>query len=757
MGRDTGFPLLSQTTAAFIARWMSAEDTLMDSPWNDSESFIENRSGERNRYLARELLSRWDGELPRPMFVFGIYAPLDGPIPPFRGWGAVQDYPGDNPDSRMNTGAPPPVTSPPGMAAQNNTGTQSSGQRSGSVSTDDSRRQDSLAYEEELRYRASSSARDRPRFRDEPVWDNRNRRPTPYSSAYEGTRSRNTSDDGRRHRAIIAGPPGPRGPLVDPPPAVRGVPDPVRTLDNPDLLLAPRGPDGHPQSEWAIRQAGADTSMEDECPPADPGYAAAEEARIERARTKPLKEGRAVQPSWREGNQRLQGRFYCAQITTLEQAFNLIAFLEAGQQEAYELYSTLTQNLAAFPLHFRMEGEAYLMRHQQDIETSWWITVTGVRRPSRGDRHPGPAQARRAQQQQQIPGPFTPNPVWGDRGGSSIGMGNSMAALARQYGPGVAFNSAGNAHAPARNFARIDDPTRPHPLVDAPRPRYGPRSVGPAPPRSITPVLSVDASQGYLGLSPPDPNDAPPARALSEFVDSALVPNTRWTAGELAERYQHQDPSMWARGILNSSGHIATVLGDTARREDILAHHTNLALAPDQRRALSHQHHQFTHAALILFSVRGLFAHIVRVGGYPVGRAPMGHYASLTDNITLFLTAAWYVSHGIAPDSSDVLALEEFARSRRNMLAGNSNVANEEWPTDDMDAVATLGFEAPRIPLWADVHHAPLRPEAVQNGAVANDGAPPADAPGTGLAGSAHAPMEDVVGGPVKADDVPEA
>ncbi|KAJ6450555.1 hypothetical protein C8R47DRAFT_1230210 [Mycena vitilis] len=729
---------LSRSTAAFILRWMSFEDSNMDTPWNDSDSFIENRSGERNRYLARELLSRWDGELPRPTFVFGIYAPLDGPVPPFRGWGVVQDYPGDNPDTRMNPGAPAPLINTPVMAPQSKPGPQSPGQRSGSVSTDDSRRHDSYAHEEELRYRASHSMRDRPRMRDEPAWGEGNRdsrRPTPYPKyAFEGTRSRNGLPPMRS-----APPPQPRVTPQVPPGMVRMVPDPVRTFDNPDLSMAPRGPDGHPQSEWAIRQAGPDATVDDDCPPPDLGYAAAEEERIAKARVKPLKEGRTHQPVWREDNPRLLGRFYRTQITTLEQAFNLISFLDAGQQEARELFETVTQNLAAFPLHFRTEGEAYLLRNQQDIEAAWWVTITGRRRASRQERHPGPAQARR--QTAQGMGPFTPHPptLYTDRGNPP------------HYQGGASSSSASSSL--TRPFSRIDDPTRPHPRVDAPRAaRYGPRPPERAPPRPPTPVLSQDDSQGYLGRSPPNVSDVAPA--LSEFIDISLVPNTRWTAGALAGRYQHTHPSMWARGIMNSSGHIATTLGDTARREDVLAHHTNLALAPDHRRALNHQHHQFTQAVVNLFSVRGLFAHIVQEGGYPMDMLPMRHYDSLTDNMTIFLAAAWYVTHGIVPGSPDVLALEEFARARRNMQAGNEDVTNEEWAVDDMDAVATLGFTAPRIPLWADINHAPPRPLASASGATAVG-----PAPGTGLEGSAHAvPMEDIVNGPAEkpVEDKPE-
>ncbi|KAJ7660417.1 hypothetical protein DFH06DRAFT_1130306 [Mycena polygramma] len=279
---------------------------------------------------------------------------------------------------------------------------------------------------------------------------------------------------------------------------------------------------------------------------------------------------------------------------------------------------------------------------------------------------------------------------------------------------------------------QIPGPFTPNPPVysdrDAPRPRYGPRIVpAPGPPRAPTPVLSTDNSQGYFGSSPPNSGDTAPA----DFIETAIIPNTRWTAGELATRYQQQHPTIWARGILNSSDHIMSTLGDMACREDVLC------------QALNHQHQQFARMALYLFSVPSLFVHIVKVGGYPVGSAPMPHYDSLTDNMTLFLAAAWYVTHSIAPGSAAVLALKEFSRARRNMLAGNNNLENTTWAVDEMDAVATLSFGAPHIPLCADIYHAPQRPNVPDNNGAGNNDTT-ATNPGAGLAASAHVHMEGV-------------
>ncbi|KAJ7659738.1 hypothetical protein DFH06DRAFT_1130494 [Mycena polygramma] len=570
----------------------------------------------------------------------------------------------------MNTqGAQNSTQNPPGMAAHYNTGAQSASPRSGLVSTNDSRRQDVFTSEDELRHRAMNS-----------------------TQAYEGTRPRSAYQNAPVRGQAMPQPPRGFTPTV----ASRTPVDPVRKLDNPDLTLSPCGPDGHPMSEWAIGQAGPDTSLEDDCDPPNLGYGAGEEERIQCMRAKPLKEGRFTQPSWRESNQRALGRFHHFQILTLEQVWNLIAFLNIGQ-------------LRTWP-PFRFSSAL-----KQDIERARWVTISGAPRASHGECHPGPM-ARRCAQEQNIPGPFTVNVMYGDRGADVFTRTVSSDAV-----------NAG----PSRTHQRVHNPTRPHPLVDSPRPRYGPMMGTPsqghlAPNRPRTPVISTDKSQGYPGLSPPNPNDISPARALSEFPDATLAPNTRWTAGELSHWYMNQHPSMWARGIMNASGGIATALGDTAQREDILY----LPIIPTSRWHRT----SFTLVVLYLFSIPGLFAHIVHVGGYPVGTIPMGHYDSLTDNMTLFLAAAW---NTLAP-------------------AATSWRGYSMSPTpNEMDAAATLAYYATRIPRWEDIRHAPHCPDALRTDAGPTPG--PSSA-GDGLAASVHAvPMEDVQGtAPLPAPEGPE-
>ncbi|KAJ7446038.1 hypothetical protein B0H11DRAFT_1930379 [Mycena galericulata] len=690
-----------------IQRWMALnEDSAMDDPWNDSDEFIEDRTN-RGHYHARKNVSRWAGELPVPTFVYGRHAALNGPVPPFRNFGSVHNYPGDNPGALQ--------AQIPGRY------TPETGSASGYASQSDDSRAPDMGREDALRYRALSS---RDRYSNEPYWDDGrfdtrpqfdNRRPhAQRGNATERRRDHNFAfaDDSRATRDI-ARPRAISPPRIPPSMAVRDHGDPPRIIPSQDLRLAPRGSDGHPQSTWALRQSDPESILdEDSCPGPDVEFCAEEEARIGRAHAKsinPLNNNNIVSV-WNEGNPRLLGRFHRCQIQTLHQAYNLIAFMQIGQQEAYELFMQTTQNLAAFPLRFRTEGEAHLMRHQQQIDRAWWTTTTGAPRPPRHVRHPNPRP----------------------------GVGTVIPYSRRTYasGPYALGPSQPGQTVPAALQAAHQAPRLYGPRTTAP-PTYTFGTAGPSQPvphtamtartrRSITPTLSADSGVGYLGTSPPNPADVPPLLNEAGLAPLNAGTNSRWTIGELENRFSCMHPNGWNRGILTFMSRIGTTMGDTPRRTHVLSLNTFMALSPTHRRALAHQHHLFMDAGIRLFSIDGLYAYILRTGGYEVDSLPLDHYPFLTDNITIFLVAAWFAQHGIAPGSQDVLALEEFARLRRNMSAGISNLDNMEWNDEPHSARIALAMTG--IPAWAELRHAPLRIAA------------------TGLAASVHAPrMEDVV------------
>ncbi|KAJ7029158.1 hypothetical protein C8F04DRAFT_1187942 [Mycena alexandri] len=673
-----------------IRRWMThSEDSPMGPPApNDTPQYIEDNNGS-GQYFQREARSRWAGDLPPPTFVFGIHAL----IPRFNGFGIVENYTGDNPvhtsgpsTSQHRGIATPPAERGPGSL-------YSQGRRSASTTTsssEDSRRVDgTFGHEDELRHRAIAS-RDRDRFSDEPYWDNRQRaradnRRHLYNN-YDGAHGRGwnvSSAENTQNRTPRGQPP--------PPPTLREArsraPEPIQTLDNPDLSLAPRGPDGHPQSEWAIRQANSTTIEHNDCPPSDPRYPELEEERIARVRERPLAAGNISQPAWREGNPRLLGGFYRLQIHTIEQAFNLISFLDVGQQEVYELYTLIVGNLAAYPRTFRTEGEAHLMRFQQEIDRAWWITTTGVTRPPRHERHPNLYKTSR--------GLIHGNARDSSRVDIVSSLGTTQPGTAagahRTYGPqaivgaATSDNMGGQAYGPNYSFGTTA-------MI---RPAQSTTAIVT---RSAAPSVVTDASPSYLGGSPPDTEDERPLDAAE--ADSTARVNTRWTARELELRYQRTYPSVWARGIRSTNGHLATTLGDSPWVPDILAQNTNAALAPGGRRTNTHQQRLFIQAGMQLFFVIGLYEHILRLGEYKLTALPIAHYPYPTDNITIFLVAA------------DVTYLEDYARARRNVTVGIADLANGDWAADAINATA-LQLTAAQVPHWSVLQHAPGEPAGI--------------------------------------------
>ncbi|KAJ6480641.1 hypothetical protein DFH09DRAFT_1107804 [Mycena vulgaris] len=698
-------PLCNSTT---IRQWMASnEDTIMVDPWNDSNDFIEDRN-KRNSYIRREELSRWGGALPEPTFVFGIHAPLTGPVPRFTNFGVIRDYPEDNPGAHSTSSGTPTAS-----AQGRTTDRGAPGRRTPDTfrSTSTTRSSDSRHYEtpeahdDVLRHRVLTS---RDRLRDDPPWQMVERQ-CPRAMNYHGPDQRPRSDSKecerlriQRHalnkedRALAceANRARTRGTSTSPP-----LPDdePPRTMASPNLRNYVRNADGHPQSPWAVRQASDDVG-DDDCPARRP------------TRTPPV---------WRERNGRLLGRWYLAQIQTIEQAFNLCEFLALGQQESYELFRNIVHNLAAIPLEFRTEGEAYLMQRQQELEKAWWITISGAPRQPHHICRLNPYSNRQRGGEE---------PIAGSSHQTAAMQDNSRQAH-RTYGPPPPF--AMGPPPPARITA--PPPATKTPAVPAAavytfgsapaiNPTPAMTAVAVKPPRGPMTMFCPETSQGFLGGSTPNINDEEPVSAPGEFPAVNARTNSRWTATKLMNCYTHIHPSQWGLGILDMLGHLAGQLGDTPRRDDVLAYHMIAILAGLDQCQFAHQYRLFFSTAVRLFSIEGFYAHILRGGEYPLVVLPMAHYPYLTDNITPYLVAAWITQHGIMPGSPENLALERFARTHRNMADSIENLDNREWNDAPLNAADAMSLA---IPHYSVLEHAPTRSAR-------------------GITASIHAPMEDV-------------
>lgn len=277
------------------------------------------------------------------------------------------------------------------------------------------------------------------------------------------------------------------------------------------------------------------------------------------------------------------------------------------------MFSLIVQNRAAFPLEFRTEGEAYLLRHQQDLERNFWQTTTGAARPPWNHRHPPPGSSCRYSRQESPPCASSSR-FHSDDDGTLVHVPRTPYPT-RSYGPSQSVPI------PPLRFGT----TTPTPAATSRTQTARPRLPGfstrrlqtiTASPRVPTPTVSADGGPGYLGTVPPNPNDRGPTYDVSGYPTTDSRPNTRWNIGDLLFTYVQRHPENWARGIRSFLFQVARTIGDTPCQDDVLAYQTIVVLAPASPRGATHQYHLFFDMAICLFSIRGLFAFTVRTGGY---------------------------------------------------------------------------------------------------------------------------------------------
>ncbi|KAJ6570208.1 hypothetical protein DFH09DRAFT_1080351 [Mycena vulgaris] len=225
------------------------------------------------------------------------------------------------------------------------------------------------------------------------------------------------------------------------------------------------------------------------------------------------------------------------------------------------------------------------------------------------------------------------------------------------------------------------------------------------------------------------PNPSNPAHLLNAdgFPTEKRLHDTRYSLQNGLHYYTFTDPKDWGTGIRNLHGIISTDTVDSPATSDVRSYHTHIALAPAERRRLAHQYRLFYQTAMRLFSIPGLFAHIIRVTGYPLESLSMQHYPGVTDNITIAIVAAWYGQHGIIPESNAVTLLESFSRGRRNMAAGVADFDNVGWADEPRNYAEATTVDNSTYPSWAEMHRTMTTPR-----------------PDSGMAGSMHAPEKDV-------------
>ncbi|KAJ6521825.1 hypothetical protein DFH09DRAFT_1097515 [Mycena vulgaris] len=175
----------------------------------------------------------------------------------------------------------------------------------------------------------------------------------------------------------------------------------------------------------------------------------------------------------------------------------------------------------------------------------------------------------------------------------------------------------------------------------------------------------------YLGTSPPG-------------VDESFAPSSRASALEAAAHFEEIGTANWPR-ICDDAGGIPTAARARPHIHDMCSHLTVEHLSPtsdgDTATMLAKAH--FTEQSALMFSAAGMYERQVVVGKLQFAEIQIHDPYDPVSPMSLTHLAAWYSSHGIAIGTSNVLALESWARAFRNRVDKISDLENATfrlWP-----------------------------------------------------------------------------
>ena len=85
---------------------------------------------------------------------------------------------------------------------------------------------------------------------------------------------------------------------------------------------------------------------------------------------------------------------------------------------------------------------------------------------------------------------------------------------------------------------------------------------------------------------------------------------------------------------------------------------------------------------LELFSIPGLYAHIIHATGFPMGNRTQEQFPFMTNNLSYLQVAVWIRDHGLCAEDPTVGYLEDWARSYRISTGSILTEGSwDVWPT----------------------------------------------------------------------------
>ncbi|KAJ7117941.1 hypothetical protein C8R43DRAFT_960594 [Mycena crocata] len=216
--------------------------------------------------------------------------------------------------------------------------------------------------------------------------------------------------------------------------------------------------------------------------------------------------------------------------------------------------------------------------------------------------------------------------------------------------------------------------------------------------------------RAYLGTASPPATDTTSV-VLTEYAEPDTV-GRRASKPPLttAVRWYKAIPTnKWPKGMRVTRETWPSTPSATPWPTDVSAWFTINALVP-LRGPTSLHRARFIAEAVNVLSIEGTFDRYAIEGTYVFDSLPLEHYPFDATNISAAQVVSWFVQHGIAPQSLALDALQDFARSRRNHIAG----AASPVPTEFTSGFPASAKDVPAIiirdeDLWQNLHHGAVR------------------------------------------------
>ncbi|KAJ7661882.1 hypothetical protein DFH06DRAFT_1325206 [Mycena polygramma] len=241
--------------------------------------------------------------------------------------------------------------------------------------------------------------------------------------------------------------------------------------------------------------------------------------------------------------------------------------------------------------------------------------------------------------------------------------------------------------------------------MDSSRPPSPPTSPEPEPPSPQEPqkICLGAARLQFIDVSRIHLEEEPTSSSVPHNVSRSLEEATQW--------YGNVPTVHWPKGMRVARDALPSNERAQPWPADVAAWFTLNALAPERDIDPSSLHRaNFITMAVHLLSIKGVFDLYATEGGYVFDVLAVEHFPFNGTNLSFAKIIAWFVQHGIDTGSTALATLEDFARARRNHIAGvadiNASSFDNGFPGNTKDIEQIQIHDEDK---WANLHFGPTR------------------------------------------------